>query len=149
VPKSTLSPRPEPKQKATRVTSFDPLVAGAFGLVARSMREERGIAQDAFALAAGVDRSYYGKLERGQWQPSLQHKRPRYAQRSRDPQEWSRLSSSAVVPGLSRFDPATLTNRRARRRIEKSGMTSTAYIPTPEDDARVDVHMGHELGELA
>jgi XRE family transcriptional regulator, regulator of sulfur utilization len=35
------------------------------------MREERGIAQDAFALAAGVDRSYYGKLERGQRQPSL------------------------------------------------------------------------------
>jgi XRE family transcriptional regulator, regulator of sulfur utilization len=71
VPKSAPSPRPKPKQKATRVTSFDPQVAEAFGLVARSMREERGIAQDAFALAAGVDRSYYGKLERGQRQPSL------------------------------------------------------------------------------
>lgn len=35
------------------------------------MREDRGIAQDAFALAAGVDRSYYGKLERGERQPSL------------------------------------------------------------------------------
>lgn len=32
---------------------------------------ERGVAQDAFALAAGVDRSYYGKLERGERQPSL------------------------------------------------------------------------------
>lgn len=35
------------------------------------MREDRGVAQDAFALAAGVDRSYYGKLERGERQPSL------------------------------------------------------------------------------
>ena len=32
---------------------------------------DRGVAQDAFALAAGVDRSYYGKLERGERQPSL------------------------------------------------------------------------------
>lgn len=71
VPKSALPPRSEPKQKATRATSFDPQAAEAFGLVVRSMREERGIAQDAFALAAGVDRSYYGKLERGQRQPSL------------------------------------------------------------------------------
>ena len=35
------------------------------------MRVDKGIAQDAFALAAGVDRSYYGKLERGERQPSL------------------------------------------------------------------------------
>ncbi len=35
------------------------------------MREGQGVAQDAFALAASVDRSYYGKLERGERQPSL------------------------------------------------------------------------------
>jgi transcriptional regulator with XRE-family HTH domain len=35
------------------------------------MREELAVAQDAFALAAGIDRSYYGKLERGERQPSL------------------------------------------------------------------------------
>jgi XRE family transcriptional regulator, regulator of sulfur utilization len=35
------------------------------------MREKLDVAQDAFALAAGVDRSYYGKLERGERQPSL------------------------------------------------------------------------------
>ena len=29
------------------------------------------MAQDAFAYAAGIDRSYYGKLERGEKQPSL------------------------------------------------------------------------------
>jgi transcriptional regulator with XRE-family HTH domain len=39
--------------------------------VVRRRREELQIAQDAFALAAGIDRSYYGKLERGERQPSL------------------------------------------------------------------------------
>ncbi|WP_445944831.1 helix-turn-helix domain-containing protein [Roseateles sp. PN1] len=54
-----------------RSTSFDPDVALAFGEVFQSMRVERGHAQDAFALVAGVDRSYYGKLERGERQPSV------------------------------------------------------------------------------
>lgn len=60
---TALSPR--------RATSFEPSVARAFGEVSRSLRVKQGVAQDAFALAAGVDRSYYGKLERGERQPSL------------------------------------------------------------------------------
>lgn len=32
---------------------------------------KQAIAQDQFALLANVDRSYYGKLERGERQPSL------------------------------------------------------------------------------
>jgi transcriptional regulator with XRE-family HTH domain len=35
------------------------------------VRVERGVAQDELALLANVDRSYYGKLERGERQPSL------------------------------------------------------------------------------
>jgi DNA-binding XRE family transcriptional regulator len=54
-----------------RSTSFEPEVALAFGEVFQSMRVERALAQDAFALVAGVDRSYYGKLERGERQPSV------------------------------------------------------------------------------
>ena len=54
-----------------RATSFEPRVAKAFGRVIRAHREQAGIAQDAFALLANVDRSYYGKLERGERQPSL------------------------------------------------------------------------------
>lgn len=61
--------RPEPVAK--RATSFEPRVARAFGEVVRALREERGVAQDKFALMADVDRSYYGKLERGERQPSL------------------------------------------------------------------------------
>lgn len=54
-----------------RSTSFEPEVARAFGAVIRAERESRAIAQDQFALIAHVDRSYYGKLERGERQPSL------------------------------------------------------------------------------
>ena len=54
-----------------RGKSFDPETAVAFGLVIRSERIRQEIAQDQFALLADVDRSYYGKLERGERQPSL------------------------------------------------------------------------------
>jgi transcriptional regulator with XRE-family HTH domain len=37
----------------------------------RVERLKRGIAQDEFALLANIDRSYFGKLERGERQPSL------------------------------------------------------------------------------
>lgn len=63
--------RRESVRPTPRSDSFDPVVASACGSVLRAWRLERGIAQDAFALAAGVDRSYYGKLERGERQPSL------------------------------------------------------------------------------
>lgn len=37
----------------------------------RALRERNGVAQDQLALMASIDRSYYGKLERGERQPSL------------------------------------------------------------------------------
>ena len=37
----------------------------------RQTRVNLGVAQDQMALMAGVDRSYFGKLERGERQPSL------------------------------------------------------------------------------
>lgn len=43
----------------------------AFGEVIRAERVKQSIAQDQFALFANIDRSYYGKLERGERQPSL------------------------------------------------------------------------------
>ncbi|MBV8036215.1 helix-turn-helix domain-containing protein [Roseateles sp.] len=58
-------------QSVARADSFDPVVAGACGEVLRAWRLELELAQDAFALLAGIDRSYYGKLERGERQPSL------------------------------------------------------------------------------
>lgn len=71
VTKSVPSLIPAPARLIPRADSFDPVVASACGVVLRSWRLDRGIAQDAFALSAGIDRSYYGKLERGERQPSL------------------------------------------------------------------------------
>ena len=68
-----VAKKPPTKSRPTppRATSFEPKVAKAFGRVIRTHRELGGVAQDAFALMANVDRSYYGKLERGERQPSL------------------------------------------------------------------------------
>jgi transcriptional regulator with XRE-family HTH domain len=41
------------------------------GLAARSLRVERGFAQEAFAARAGMDRSNYGAIERGEFNVSL------------------------------------------------------------------------------
>lgn len=43
----------------------------AFGRAVREMRRERGFAQEAFAAHAGIDRSYFGAIERGEVNVSL------------------------------------------------------------------------------
>jgi transcriptional regulator with XRE-family HTH domain len=48
-----------------------PSRAEAFGAAIRQLRAERGLSQEAAALASDVDRSYYGKLERGSKVPTL------------------------------------------------------------------------------
>jgi transcriptional regulator with XRE-family HTH domain len=35
------------------------------------MRRERGFAQEAFAARAGIDRSYFGAIERGEFNVTL------------------------------------------------------------------------------
>jgi transcriptional regulator with XRE-family HTH domain len=44
----------------------------AFGAAVRALRAERGYAQEAFAARAGMDRSYYGAIERGEFNVSLE-----------------------------------------------------------------------------
>lgn len=67
----TVPANPPPIRPTKRASSFEPAVAVCFGEVIRAERSKLGIAQDRFALLANVDRSYYGKLERGERQPSL------------------------------------------------------------------------------
>jgi transcriptional regulator with XRE-family HTH domain len=45
--------------------------AQALGDAMRSQRRERGLAQEAFAARAGLDRSYYGAIERGEFNVTL------------------------------------------------------------------------------
>ena len=52
-------------------TSRNPVLALAFGETVRALREAKQIAQEALALEAEMDRSYLGKVERGEKQPSL------------------------------------------------------------------------------
>jgi transcriptional regulator with XRE-family HTH domain len=43
----------------------------AFGEALRQLREERGLSQEAAALKCGVDRAYFGSLERAVKSPTL------------------------------------------------------------------------------
>jgi XRE family transcriptional regulator, regulator of sulfur utilization len=52
-------------------TTFEAAPALAFGAVVRAARTEDGIAQEALAHLAGVERSHMGKIERGEHMPTL------------------------------------------------------------------------------
>ncbi|MDR5899458.1 helix-turn-helix transcriptional regulator [Halomonas vilamensis] len=41
-------------------------LAKVLGRSIREKRKERGFSQDGFALVAGIDRSYMGRIERGE-----------------------------------------------------------------------------------
>ena len=43
----------------------------AFGDALRQLREEQGLSQEAAALTCGIDRTYFGKIERGAKSPTL------------------------------------------------------------------------------
>jgi transcriptional regulator with XRE-family HTH domain len=43
----------------------------AFGDALRDLRQERNLSQEAAALACGIDRAYFGRLERAAKTPTL------------------------------------------------------------------------------
>lgn len=47
-------------------------VTQALGAATRSARVERGYGQEGFAARTGLDRSYYGAIERGEFNVSLE-----------------------------------------------------------------------------
>lgn len=52
-------------------TTFDAVLAQAFGAAVRALRTDRGVAQETLAHLAGVERSHMGKIERGEHMPTL------------------------------------------------------------------------------
>ena len=65
------------QKRATRrgrpagATTFEVAPALAFGAVIRALRLEDGVAQEALAHQAGIERSHLGKIERGEHMPTL------------------------------------------------------------------------------
>lgn len=57
--------------RPTGATTFDAELAQAFGAAVRALRTERGIAQEALANLASIERSHMGKIERGEHMPTL------------------------------------------------------------------------------
>ena len=49
----------------------DPVLAAAFGAAVRAARTRQGIAQEALAHLARIERSHAGKIERGEHMPNL------------------------------------------------------------------------------
>ncbi|TAK78022.1 MAG: XRE family transcriptional regulator [Aquabacterium sp.] len=68
-----MSTRPKKPQRGRPPgsRSFDAEAALAFGAVVKAMREANGQSQELLALRADVERSYYGRIERGESQPTL------------------------------------------------------------------------------
>lgn len=63
--------KPLKKGRPFGAKSSDPAIARAFGEAVATMRREASISQESLALSAGVDRSYLGKIERGEGAPNI------------------------------------------------------------------------------
>lgn len=57
--------------RPTGTTTFEAAPAKAFGAAVVAARTEDGIAQEALAHMAGIERSHMGKIERGEHAPTL------------------------------------------------------------------------------
>jgi XRE family transcriptional regulator, regulator of sulfur utilization len=49
----------------------NPALASSFGVTVRKLRLSANVSQEALAALAGIDRAYMGRIERGQFMPSL------------------------------------------------------------------------------
>ena len=57
--------------RPTGTTTYEAEPAIAFGAAVREERTNQGIAQEALAHMAGIERSHMGKIERGEHVPTL------------------------------------------------------------------------------
>jgi transcriptional regulator with XRE-family HTH domain len=69
-PKPALAKRPRPG-RPKGATSLDPELARLFGDLVRELRAAAGASQEQTAFTAEMERSYFGRIERGESQPTL------------------------------------------------------------------------------
>lgn len=60
-----------PKGRPAGSTTFDPVIAAAFGKAVVDMRSAKGMSQLALALEASIERAHMGRIERGERVPNL------------------------------------------------------------------------------
>ena len=66
-----MQKRPVQAGRPVGATTFDAELAQAFGAAVRALRSGQGMAQEALAHRAGIERSHMGKIERGEHTPAL------------------------------------------------------------------------------
>ncbi|WP_183028188.1 helix-turn-helix domain-containing protein [Variovorax sp. UMC13] len=66
-----MEKRAAQRGRPSGATTFEAAPAAAFGEVVRAMRLADGMAQEALAHQAGIERSHMGKIERGEHMPTL------------------------------------------------------------------------------
>lgn len=66
-----MQKRPVQAGRPAGATTFDAELAQAFGAAVRALRSGQGMAQEALAHRAGIERSHMGKIERGEHVPTL------------------------------------------------------------------------------
>ena len=66
-----MQKRPVQAGRPAGATTFDAELAQAFGAAVRALRSGQGMAQEALAHRAGIERSHMGKIERGEHMPTL------------------------------------------------------------------------------
>ena len=67
----SMQKRTTQRGRPAGATTFEVAPARAFGAVIRALRLEDGVAQEALAHRAGIERSHMGKIERGEHMPTL------------------------------------------------------------------------------
>jgi len=89
-----------------------------FGLRIRELREALGMSQEAFALHAGIARSYMSRIERG-------HAEPRF-------EALSKLATAFSVTPSALFEPPTtsIPKKRAKAVLVPFAADGTCFNPT-------------------
>jgi len=100
------------------------------------LREEHGFSQESFAVAAGIDRSYYGRIERGTANPTLKN-----IQAIADVLE---ITISQLFAGLSADRTSkSISGHAATARVDSRRRVGAMHEPTEKSELRGSAKSGN------